>query len=309
MGALSRLYTVSSFFNHATRDIREWSQNNAVYNERFLLVDRASQITQTVLADIVAEAYREPVTAVLSITGKYGQTDATYNASTRVLTVTLAGGAAWAVADVGKLVMFHSLTSVYTATIEARLSNTQIRVYGDNLPAANIDTVDYVLMSSTPPTGDVINISSLRMLRYGQLLRLEIASTASTTVDAVTSGAFTKFRQYAQQNLNRIVWCIVGDYLYLKKGTALSSYGTLTLTYPRITLLRTADTDYVDLLDGPMCQIGIIVLKHLIAQRIGVALDKAGDKETLAALITALYKAQGGEISKTNQQQKIDSLL
>jgi len=309
MGALSRIYTVKDFFDHATRDLKNFPENNAVYNERFVLVDRASMVAQALFADVVSEAYLDATTAVLSNDGKYGNTTASYASATKYLTVTLTG-ANWASTDEGNLVMFHDGASVYTTQISQRISNTVVKLSGDNLPATDIASVDYVIMSATSPTGDVINLSSLRVLRYGSKLRLDVSSTATTVVDSITVSAYNKFRNTAQQNLNKIVWMTTGDYLYLKKGWSLGSYGTLTIQYSRLPLQRTADTDYVDLLDGAMAEIGIIILKNIIADRVeGVQVDKDKDKESLNKLITALYRAQGGEIAKELKQQKIESIL
>lgn len=308
MGALSRIYTCKDFFDHATRDIKNFPENDAVYNERFILIDRASQVTQAMFADIVSEAYLEDTTAVLSTTGKYGNTTASFNVSTKYLTVTLSAGGNWSSTDIGNAVMFHNGTDVYFGTIVDRLSNTVVKLSGDNLPSSNI-SVDYVIMSATSPTGDVISLASLRMLRYGSKLRLTIASTVTTVVDPVTVSAYNKFRSTAAQNMNRIVWQTIGDFLYLKKGWNLSSYGTLTIQYPRLPLQRTADGDYVDLLDGAMAEIGIIVLKNMIAQRALVQYDKSKDKEDLTKLIGSLYSTQGGEIAKELKQQKIESIL
>lgn len=309
MGALSRIYTVQDFFDHATRDLAGLSENDAVYNERFLLVDRASQFTQALFADIISEAYLEESTAVLDTTGKYGNTAASYVASTKRLTVTLAGGANWASTDEGNLVAFHDGTDVYVAQISERISNTVVVLSGDNLPAADIASVDYVIMAATAPTGNVINLSSLRMLRYGSKLRLSVYSSATTVVDPESESAYEKFRSSAERNLRRIIWITVGDYLYMKKGDDLSSYGTLRIKYPRLTLARTSDGDYVDLLDGAMAEIGIIVLKNLIAKRANISYDPAKDKDDLNRLITSLYNSQGGEIQKELKQQKIETIL
>jgi len=309
MGALSRIYTVKEFFNNATRDIRNFPENDAVYNERFVLVDRASQVAQALFSDVVSEAYLESTTAVLSSTGKYGNTTASYASATKYLTVTLSEFGAWSSVDEGHIVIFHDGTAVYMGQIVERISNTVVKLGGDNLPSSNIASVDYVIMAATSPTGDVLNLSSLRILRYGSKLRLDISSTVTTVIDPVTPMAYNKFRNTAQQNLNRIIWMTTGDYLYLKKGYSLSNYGTLTIQYPRLPLQRTLDADYVDLLDGAMCEIGIIVLKNILSQRVEVPYDKAKDKQDLDKLIGSLYNAQGGEITKELKQQKIDSIL
>lgn len=310
MGALSRIYTVKDFFDHATRDLKNFPENNAVYNERFVLVDRASMVAQALFADVVSEAYLDETTAVLSNTGKYSADTITYTLATKYLTMATVTGGNWSSTDEGNMVVFHDGTSVYVGRIAQRISNLVIKVSGDNLPTGDIASVDYVIMAATAPTGDVINLSSLRVLRYGSKLKLDVASDATTVVDSVTVSAYNKFRSTAQQNLNKIIWTTTGDYLNLKKGWSLGSYGTLTLRYSRLPIQVTADTDYVDLLDGAMAEIGIIILKNILADRVeGVQVDKEKDKESLNKLITALYRAQGGEIAKELKQQKIESIL
>jgi len=270
--ALSNIYTGTLFWNAATREIKAYKQNDLVYAERFNLINQACQITQGLVADVVAEAYKRDTVAVLSTTGKYGTTG-TFTASTRALVATM--DSSWSSVDIGNLVILRTGTTVYLGTVESYVSTTSVVLVGDNLPSTNVASFDTITMVGTTPTGSVISIASLRLLRYGSQLRLQLLSTATNSVLIEPSESFPRWRSGASQNLETIVWCLVGTLVYINKGDTLSSYGTLTFRYPALPDLIALDASYIDLIDGTMIQTGILVLKSLIEKRLGVPPNNA----------------------------------
>jgi len=300
--ALSKLYTAKDFFIEATRDIPNYPENDATYNERFNLIGRSCQIAQGLCADVVSESYMTPVVAVFSTTGKYGTTG-TFNATTKVLVATMSSS--FASTDVGNMVILRVGTAVYVGTISVYTSATTVTLTGDNLPSTNQASFDTITMAGTTPSGSSIDISSLNILRYGNQLNLQLLSTSTTQVVAYPRESYPRWSTTSTQNSNTIIWTLVGNTVALNKGSAVSSYGTLTFWYPRVASSVAGDTDYVDLLDGAMVQMGIIILRTIIQRRLNIPVDK----EAVTEEVTSIYRSLGGEKKKEEIQMKIDALL
>jgi hypothetical protein len=135
-----------------------------------------------------------------------------------------------------------------------------------NLPSTN-QTVNLVLMAATAPTGTSVNLGTLRIMRTGQTVKMDIESTATTSLEATTSQAVFKFDPTAPQNANKIVWAYSGEEILLAKGNGLSTFGTFTLRYPRVPNYVVNDTDKIDIPDGAPFEVGFLYLKSLIARR------------------------------------------
>ena len=297
MSALSNTYTVKKFVDHATREVQNFPENDAVFNERFLLTDRASEIAQGLVADVVAESYMQDAVPAV-VTGKYGSSGMSYTYATTTLNGTMS--TAFDSTDVGKLVTFRTGETTYSATIQSYTSATAVVVRGFTLPSANITTVDDIIVVSTPPSGDVIDISTVRMLRNGTQQRIRVFSSETTTINDVNDYDYNKFPTTAIYNENKIIWCLVGNSINLKKGSSLSTYGTITFRYPRLPIPVTADTDMVDLLDGSMVQLGIAILRNLISKRIPNV--KPVSNEELSELVQSIYREFNGEVKLTKEQ-------
>lgn len=305
MPALSTKYTVADFWKQAIFDIPEGKASQLPDFTRYELINRVEEVVQGQFADVVAEAYMDYTTMVPDPTaGKYYVSGASWDVDLMQLTATMDTN--FTSADVGKFVVFNNGATVYCGTIISRQSNTVVTLQGDNLPAADIVTVTYVLVLNTLPSGDTLDVSSVKLLRYGNQLNLQLRSTLTNTVVNFPREGFPGFITTGK-NRNTIIWALVGTTLYLKKGDSLSTYGTLTLWYPRLPLTVSADTDNIDLLDGAMIQIGIVVLRNLIARRLDLPIDT--DKEQLRELVVALYNSMKGSVSKEELKSKVEALL
>jgi hypothetical protein len=302
--ALSAIYTVDDFWREAVRDMGDI--HNVLSFEKFNLVNRACQLTQGLMADVVAESYIRETTAVLSTTGKYYVSGASWDVDANRLTATM--DTVWASTDVGNLVVFRDGTSVYIGTITAWVSTTVVTLTGDNLPSADIATLEDVLMAGTTITNSQIDISSLRLLRYGTQLNLNLKSTITNQFETLPRSSFNAWSESKPQNRNTIAWTLVGTGLYLKRGSSLSSYGTITIEYPSLPTTVTTTTEYVDLLDGAMVQIGIATLRANIQRRMNIPITES-DKNDVGKLITALYNSFNQDIKKEFVEQKLESLL
>lgn len=290
---LSNIYDAKSWFDNVTREIKDFNENDAVWNERWIIADRASELTQGLVADAVAESYMTDTTPSSS-TGKYGSSGMSYAVATRTLTATMS--TAFNSTDVGKWVSFREGETTYGASIQSYGSATTVVLTGINLPSANIATVDAVIVLATPPSGDTLDISGLRLLRYGTQERIKLFSTATNVVERVSDIAYQQFPTTATFNINKIVWNLTGGNIYLKKGSNLASYGTFTLRYPRIPYQITADTTMMDLLDGSMIQLSFLVGRNIIEKRMDKELT---GKEEQARLIQSIYREFTGEVKLT----------
>ncbi len=304
---LSTLFTAKTFFRQATAEIRAYQQNSKIFAQRFELMNNVQLAIQGQVSDIVAESYMTDTVPVLSTTGKYYSSGASWASSTSRLTATM--DSSFSSTDVGNLVIFRYGADVYVGTIIQRISNTVVKLRGDNLPATDLATVNDVIMSATGVDGSsAIDISSLKMLRYANQVKLRLESTATKYVLSLDPVSFQKFQTGANNNLDKVAWMLQGNSLFVKMGTDLASAGTLKLWYPRLPDNVTADTDYMDLLDGPMIQIGILALKIAIQKRLGEQVNPA-DVQEAGEKLSMLYNAAGNTIKKEEIRSKVEALI
>lgn len=311
MANLSNDYTAAKLWREAVREIPD--VDNITTFDKFDILNRAQEIAQGLVADVVAESYMTDLTPVFDSASKvqsdYGGAGMTWTASTKTLVSPMTTN--FASTDVGKLIVFSDASNnVYMGTIATYISTTSVTVTGDNLPSADIANVQGVFVANTTPSGDVVDISEARILRAGTQNRIKLLSTLTSNVEMVGDDELQKFRLIyyaAPHNKNKIVWNLVGVNIYLAKGSNLSNYGTLTFRYPRLPNKLSLDTDYMDVLDGSMMQLTICVTKNLIVKRLGEH-QKYNNNEELASYIQAIYRQFGGEIEIADAAKKLEGL-
>lgn len=297
--------TAGEFWREAVEDLGDIPVS-APHFSKYLLINRAQEMVQGMFADLVGEAYMRESTPVLSTDGKYYSSGASWDADTNYLTATMS--TSWASTDVGNIVIFRDSSSVYVGWVYEWISTTVVKLSGDNLPTADIATVNDVLMAGNTITNGQIDISTLRMLRYGTQLNINLKSTVTNSFETLSRASFNAWNTTAPQNRNKIVWTLVGTSLYLKKGSSLSSYGVLVIEYPSLPEEVSLDTDKIDLLDGTMMQIGIATLRAMVQRRLSLPISEA-DKEATQKLIYQLYTSFNQDINKELVEQKLESLL
>lgn len=306
--ALSRTWTYADFWRSAYVD-DGFDPNNAIWIMRHKLMDEAIQFTASLFYDLMGIRYMTDVTIVPDTLGRYSASSTgTYTAATKRITF-VNMNTDFGSGDVGKWLVFRVGSLVYACRVTAFIDGDNVTVDGNNLPATD-QTVDYVMLVSTPPTGVgnyiVVSIWDLRLMSTGQQIRSFLQSDATTNVDVADVTAIINFRPSADANKHRIAWALSGENLLLAKGASLTTYGTLTLRYPRIPYSWTADTDYIDLPDGAAVNIALLKMKSMVQERLGRT--RIDYSPQLEPLIQSLYRTFGAEASAEILREKLKAL-
>jgi hypothetical protein len=165
----------------------------------------------------------------------------------------------------------------------------------------------YLTAETVTPVDDVIDISGIRaMFRGGPEVRFMLESTSAGCIVATSKEEHHRFRTSASQNSDTIAWSLVGDSIYVKKGSGLSSYGTLTLWYPRQPLEPTVATTLLDIPDGIPMEIALLKLKMILAERYNVKFS--GERE-MESLIQKFYSTLGVATNLEEVKDKTAKLL
>lgn len=301
--SLSNDYTAGDVWNDAIFDFKDAARQVPDFL-RFHIMNRAQNLAQGLVADVVAESYLTDLTPVFDNTFKTGSSGMSYVAATKTLTATMS--VAFASTDVGKWVSFHDASNEGGAgTIATYVSATVVTLAGDNLPAADIATVTSIHVVPTTPSGDTLDVSEARILRAGTQQRIKLLSTATNYMKSASDMELQQFYTSAPQNVNVILWNLVGVNIYLKKGSSLSTYGTLTFRYPRLPIQLALDADAMDVLDGSMMQLTICLTKMLIAKRLGVQADYT---QEIISDVQAIYRQFDREVKLQVISKKLEGL-
>jgi len=161
------------------------------------------------------------------------------------------------------------------------------------------------VFSGSPDEIDLQSLSRVPM-RVGNIVKMEINSTSTNLIDAVSINDFNRFDPSALQNLSRIVWTYRGEKILLKKGNNVSSWGTLTLRYPRMPIRVKSDGDYIDVPDSPLIDLVIYKLRNMLAQRVSVALPDETIK--LQSLISMLYGSFAKQVPLEEVKNKVQAI-
>lgn len=303
--SLSNDYTAGDVWNDAIFDFKEVARQIPDFL-RFHIMNRAQNLAQGLVADVVAESYLTDLTPVFDNASKVGVSAMSWTASTRTLTATMS--VAFATTDEGKWVDFFDSTALtvgYGGTIQSYVSTTSVIVQGDNLPTSDIAIVSNLNVIATTPSGDALDISAAKILRAGTQDRIKLLSTVTNYTKSATDMELQQFYSSAPQNVNVILWNLVGVNIYLKKGSSLSTYGTLTFRYPRLPINVTLDADYLDVLDGSMMQLTICLTKTLIAKRLGVEADYT---QEIISDVQAIYRQFDREVKLQVISKKLENI-
>lgn len=318
--SLSRTFTAQKLWQEAISDVRGLDQNDEMYIQRFEIMNRVIEFIIATVYDLVSKSYVESATASSSTTNEKrlvsGQT-ATWTVSTKTLSATSTNitdgtNTGFASGDVGKTVMFlvgSDPILIYNGYIQSYTSTGAVVLGGVNLPTSDSGAggVLVALFANSPLSisSEAINLSSLKMMRTGQQIGLEIESTATTNVKPMSTISLNSFSTSDVRNRNSIAWAFSGDKILLKKGTSLSSYGTLTVRYPRIPTRVTGDTQYIDVPEGTITELVILKLKSIICGRLGIQNNYVAEMVTL---IKQLYGTFEREAQAEEAKSKILAL-
>ena len=300
--------TVTEAWDRVRSDLK-LTQNNPAYPFRFSDLNESIRMIVGLFYDLMASFYEQTTTLVPSTVGAYYVSGASWDVDLNRLTATM--NRDFAASDVGCEVMFLDGSSVYLATVSAFVSVTVVELTGDNLPAADIAALEYVLLAKTAPTSDIASLSSIDMMRQGQQVRLKLFSSLITSTSAVRTKPATIeeikiFRASANQNKNLILFALSGNNLYLAKGSSLTSYGTLTLYYPGMPLDVTADASNLDIPKGTPYELAIMQWEKTLRRRNGM--PEPDLTKEIQTHIQNLYRTYGAEISATDEKERINKL-
>ena len=300
--ALSRVWQAAPFIKHAMASFP--AVDEVAYAQRFELINLVQYKVASALYSMMTGAYQTIVIMAQDIIGKIG-TGGTWIQATSTLTVS-GLTANFVPGDVQKLITFTDGTNTYCGFISAYIASTQVQVYGNLLPSGNIAVLTSVILVPTVPTSDSISLAGVDMMRTGEQINVDINSSTTSAIEAVSLEALRFFRNMSTQNRSRIVYSLVGDRVILDKGSAVSTYGTILLYYPRSPVLVAQDTDFLDLPDGGVVNMAMVVLKHELNTRFYH--EKRDFLAEGQAIITGLY-AEHKEILATQTIQEKMSIL
>jgi hypothetical protein len=333
--ALSKIYTALKLWNEAAADIK-FPDNDESYIQRFLLINRAVNVAMSKFFDLFSVYYMTTAapSSGASMSGiiqtrynhgygyAYNHVDNSFlvNSSPNPFT-------AFTAVDVGKEIHFIDagatpdrmyigvIASIFAANI----------VYFDPtkglLPSATINqplvttywAIHYDPYSVAEGSSSAIDLTALTYQPYraGMQGKMTLASSLTSTVRAVGHEEFRTWSPTAVQNKNTIVYTIEGDYINLKKGSNLSTYGSLSLKYPRLPIPVAADATYVDVPDGVAIDVALMVLKQILCSRLtaaGYPAPKYDFNAEIKALVEPLYATLGQEYEAEPDKDKLIAL-
>jgi len=301
--ALSRRWTVAKLMDHAMAQANV--QDQVAYAQRHDLVNLVMQRVVDQFYSLMVQAYMTPAILTPDTTAKYA-TDATssFTAATRTLTAADISSN-FVAGDVGKIIVWRKSTTVSIGYIESITSTLAVVVVGDNLPSSDQATIDDVLVVPTAPSENYVSLTGLTLMRMGMPIKLEMESSVATAIEPVSLEGYRNFRTAAPQNRNKIVWAYDGDQILLKKGASLSTYGTLTLRYPRVPTLVVADSDYIDLPDGVAIVLALELLKRELLRRFK---NLEPNLEDLRAIVQDMFRTFQGAVQTEEIDEKVKAL-
>lgn len=301
--AISRTHTAKSIWREAVRDLIGYEGEKQVIDiERFNVINRAQDQVAGMFYPLIKNQYITEQLVVIDTTGAYSTATGTFALATRTLAIAM--NVNFASTDIGKMIVFRVAGAVYVGYIDSVTNTTTVILQnGNSLPVANA-TVDYAIKIASVPSSDVIDISSLRIKNGSGDPDVVLQSTATRSVYGVSLDEYMTFRTTAAQNATKIVFHIADLKIYIKTG--LASYGTLTLYYPRLPALMTADADAIDIPDGVPTTLLISLVKKTVADRLNV--KGAFNPADMQSLVYDFWKAYDTSVTLQEIKDKMQAL-
>jgi hypothetical protein len=303
---LSRDVTAALAWQQAKRDLGDIDVNRIPEWERFDLMNRAIQTVAGQFYDLIAPSYMTSAIIVGNSGGVYDESGAaTYVSTTQTITLS-SGSRSVLSSDIGKMILMRSGTSLYVLTVKTVTSVSTFTVDGSPLPTGNL-TLNTVYIVGKVAGSNTISLTGLRIMRAGQNIKLELYSTATSNIEAVTQKEIDTF-QVGGSNSKKLVWAFTGDAINFSYGNALASEGTLTLRYPKLPdwLAIGQDTTNIDLPDGITIEIMITYLRGLIQLRLFG--KKENNENQMTNLIQRMYETFGREVTLQVVKDKAKAL-
>jgi hypothetical protein len=163
----------------------------------------------------------------------------------------------------------------------------------------------YLTSHTATMSGDTFSIDGLNIMRTGQNVRCSVTSSGASYIEALTLERFLRWRTSAPQNRSKMVWAITGNTVQMKKSST-ASYGTVVFWYPRTPTPLTADSDYLDVPDGPPIELVILKVKDILKERVGI--PKVEKPQETQEIIERLYRTFGMEYQLGQNKDKSTAL-
>jgi hypothetical protein len=275
------------------------TMNPVHYVQRFELVNLAQGFVVSQFSTLLAPAYMTDTMIASDTTGITGSGTFTFSTLRLALTTRSTD---FNPSDVGKTVGFRVGTAYYSAVIGSWVSVSTVTITGSLLPSSD-QTVDEAMVLPSLPTGDFVDLSILNppMMRTGEQVKITLESSLTRDVAELTRAEVTMWQAANPMQLSAIGYCIEGSKAFLVRGSALTTYGTLLLHYPRVPIQVFDDTDYVDMPDGPVVNLGLIYLRRMMTPPVDVNRYSQEIQENVRALLGSF----GGKLSTEEIAQKV----
>lgn len=302
----SRDWTYRKFYEAAFSDVG-FDVNSPEYIQRFELSHHAIETLQVMLYPLLSGYFRTKVPYTVPLPSKYltAALSATYTASTATITSS-SMNISFAAVDLQRKLVFRQGANIYDVIIASVVSGTQVTVTGNSLPSSDL-TLDEILIPATTPVTTHLMLGQLRILRNGPQVDMSLESTVTNYVEPLSLEEFKTWRTSAINNTSKIVYCLNGDEILTKKGDSLTTFGTLTLYFPRVAVRGIQDSDYVDFPDGGTMQLALAAMKTTIAKR--QKKDTAFYSAMLSDWIKFLYAGAKGAAETETIANRISALL
>jgi hypothetical protein len=302
---LSRI-TAKKFFAEAIKDIRQ-----DVYSQNFQLVPLVNRSVNAVISQfygIMANDYMTEATFVLDEGSRFASaatgswTAATFELSHPDINDD------FELHHANRLIVFKIGDDVFNGFIQEVINTQTVIVTGD-VPSTD-GTVDFLLCPPTSFDITEVSLENLRMMRSGKNARMELHSNVvdGGICDPLSFAELNTWEPTAVRNSQKIVYCYHGNKLKLKKSEDLDSFGTLTLSYPRIPFDVISENSHIDLPHGAPIEIAILKCQLILASRFpGVQI--ADPREEMARLVRSLFENFGITAQLEEIKNKVEALL
>jgi len=136
-------------------------------------------------------------------------------------------------------------------------------------------------------SGDAIDMSSIRMMRTGAQLHLILESSETDSLVPMSLDELRTWQPSAEGNKKRIAWAYSGQYIFMNKGTGLTTYGSLVLRYPELPAKIVSGATAIQLPEGVMTETLILQLHKTFTKR--YARQDVDTSKEMAQLLNQFY--------------------
>lgn len=295
-------FTARTFWQEAVVDL---AVPTFIENDKLGLVNSAIDGVFQIIHPLLGNSFLRAVRILGNTHGKYSTATGSFDPATAILTMT---SISWGVKDRDREINMRVGTHIYVCYVKRWVSVSSVSLYGETLPTVNV-TVDSVTVANTIPDSSIVVIKDSIRINHASTIKLNIVSSNTKFVDAVSVDDFRTFSSSTIDNRKRIVWTYQDGRINVKYGDSLASVGSMTLYFPAMPNAVLTVDDEIDLPDGFAVLCAIELLKTKILQRSGQPADVAGMIAKVSSLYAQQAKASGVEIETEAIEAKVKAVL